>query len=231
MTGQGVTFAVLGEPSGLQYGVTPRTDKRTFLKLPVPYGTRDVNTGVMQFAGPQHEDVWGLYWMAQVSRCCVQLQPPPQPGQPTAFGFPVVIQNMGAMSTLGTLTDVWLQTPEVTPVTGITINGDPLDALGAPRMAVGLTPTIAWTAPAAEVKVYTVIIQHLYRFPDGTMDRAAIIDTAATSLVVPPGVLVAGNAYSVTIRATKRGMDATRPVRMDLPTSSASITGGQWFTP
>lgn len=222
------SFLVLGEPNALQYGITARVDKRTFVKVPVPAGTRNVFTGAMPFAGTPREDIWGLYWNASLSRCCIQLQPPPPPGQPlVTFGYAANIQHLGAMTPLGTPTVVSLLAPEITPVTNITINGDPLDT---PRTGVGLVPTIAWAAPATGADVYTVLIQHLVRNPDGTVSRAAVIDTTSTSLELPPGVLAIGEPYAVTVRAARRGVDVTRPVRTDLPLAQASTTS-QWFTP
>jgi hypothetical protein len=45
----------------------------------------------------------------------------------------------------------------------------------------------------------------------------AFIDTAETSLALPPGILQDGSSYLAVIRAYRRGVRVEAPLRVDLP--------------
>ena len=104
--------------------------------------------------------------------------------------------------------------PLLGPIQSLLLNGG---AATAPRITVGLNPTLAWTAPA--IGVPTSYAVELYRLAaSGTVStatRVATLVTTGTSLQVPPGVLATGSTYMamVTARAVAGEAPATVPLR------------------
>ncbi len=99
--------------------------------------------------------------------------------------------------------------PRLTAPQSPTING--ADFL-QPLSGVGLTPTIAWSAPARGTPdVYEVDLVQLVdaQPPQVTVARMA---TAGTSLTVPSGILIAGQPYFIVMIAENK-----KPIAADNP--------------
>jgi len=101
--------------------------------------------------------------------------------------------------------------PIIGPVVNPRVNG--ANAYGA-LSGIGLAPTISWDAPSTgTADAYRVDVQRYLDYNGVTAhQRIAIFQTAETSLVLPPGVLEAGEHYIFHISATSMpgvDLDAT----------------------
>ena len=114
--------------------------------------------------------------------------------------------------------------PLVGPVQNPKINGKDLFQN---QLAVGTTPTLAWDLPSLGSPTgYVVRILEL-RNNAGTSQllTRATFRTAARSLVVPPGVMVAGNTYVVSISSVRfPGLAfAQYPFQTSFPSATAPL--------
>jgi hypothetical protein len=95
---------------------------------------------------------------------------------------------------------------------------------------VGVTPTVSFDAPAVGTSTgYEVVFTRLANSGGKTTSTAAgRIVTAGTSVVVPPGLMTAGNAYVITIRSNVRGnVDMNRvPSKYAFPGAAAEFLSG-----
>lgn len=103
------------------------------------------------------------------------------------------------------------------------------DALGSALVTdVGLTPTLSWTAPSLGTATRYYVLVHNVSIQNGvtTLRPIAALETSATELVVPPGILVAGQTYAFEITARAMpGVDlAATPNRRSLPDGWTTIT-------
>ncbi|RKH79817.1 hypothetical protein D7Y21_33180 [Corallococcus sp. AB045] len=103
---------------------------------------------------------------------------------------------------------------------------------------VGLTPRLAWTEPSVgtathyRLRVYEVFVNAQGRTSQSAGGPVAQLDTAGTSLRLPPGVLAAGKSYYAIIEARSSGNADFQghPFRSSYPEAHAmSVTGV--FTP
>ncbi len=89
------------------------------------------------------------------------------------------------------------------------------------QTGVGTTPTLAWTAPTTgTVTSYRVRISRVAA--NGTVPESFAIFTANPGVTLPPGILVAGNAYVFVIDALSFGSVGW----FTLPTLSSSVVSG-----
>ena len=92
--------------------------------------------------------------------------------------------------------------PTLTPVNGLTLNG--ADAF-QPLTGVGLTPVLAWNAPAVGTPTrYIVIVTQFFKSTNGLTTLGTVVGqiyTRERQVRIPPGVLSSGNTYSVDIVA------------------------------
>ncbi len=102
-------------------------------------------------------------------------------------------------------TDVPSLAPPITPVSAVTLNGA---AFSSNQLGVGLTPTLAWTAPtgSGSVDAYSITLMQ-FAFASGASGTPAVasifnLPGTATSLQIPSGILQHGTAYMVIISAT-----------------------------
>jgi hypothetical protein len=102
------------------------------------------------------------------------------------------------------------------------------DALVA-QSGVGLTPTLAWTAPALGAPTHHFVT--IYEDVGGTLTARAILVATGNSVRVPPRVLVPGSVYFAAIVAyDEPGFDLAAPLRVTSPrTMMPSYTA--LFTP
>ena len=96
--------------------------------------------------------------------------------------------------------------PLVSPARNPMINGA---SLFADRTGVGLTPTLSWTQPdLGTPKGYIITVWHLTNssgWTSGTDVARLIVPGNLTSVKLPAGILSAGEAYAIQIRAVVDG--------------------------
>ncbi|MGO9829649.1 MAG: hypothetical protein ACLPJH_05870 [Myxococcaceae bacterium] len=122
-----------------------------------------------------------------------------------AFAFPGTTANNQqtvGMQTIFSLSDFCQNAvvPLLTPVQAITLNG--ADA-SKPLTGVGVTPLLAWSPPAIGTPTrYLVLINQFFTSGTQTLSTGvAEIETQDLQVQIPPGLLSAGNTYSVQIVA------------------------------
>ena len=106
--------------------------------------------------------------------------------------------------------------PALGPVKAPQVNGR---SLFQPQSGVGLQPTISWSPPA--VGAATSVLVGITPLNGGTTLQATV--RSGTSFTVPPGLLVAGQTYVVTLTAQQApwdGADAP-PLRSGVPSYTA----------
>ncbi|NTX62080.1 hypothetical protein HUA74_15575 [Myxococcus sp. CA051A] len=117
--------------------------------------------------------------------------------------------------------------PLLTPVRSLSIDGA---VATVDQTMTSLTPTLSWSAPAAGTpSAHEVSIRRL--FVSGTRTVAALgvrIRTAQSHVTLPPGVLVPGASYIMSVRAFRQGdLDLSRhPLRTDFPVANATAFTG-----
>ena len=115
--------------------------------------------------------------------------------------------------------------PALGPVKAPQVNGR---SLFQPQSGVGLQPTISWSPPA--VGAATSVLVGITPLNGGTTLQATV--RSGTSFTVPPGLLVAGQTYVVTLTAQQApwdGADAP-PLRSGVPSYTADCITST-FTP
>ena len=115
--------------------------------------------------------------------------------------------------------------PALGPVKAPQVNGR---SLFQPQSGVGLQPTISWSPPA--VGAATSVLVGITPLNGGTTLQATV--RSGTSFTVPPGLLVAGQTYVVTLTAQQApwdGADAP-PFRSGVPSYTADCITST-FTP
>jgi hypothetical protein len=113
--------------------------------------------------------------------------------------------------------------PVVSPPRNVTVNGN---SIAAGLSGVGLRPTIAWTAPEIGAPSgYVVIINRLVASNGATVsERVGRVFLSGTELVLPPGLLQAGQSYFLGISALYRegnGDLSAAPFQGNLPMGEA----------
>ena len=94
---------------------------------------------------------------------------------------------------------------------------------------VGLTPSLAWSAPATgKASYYQLFVWRLSK--NGSASAVTLVDTlqtSATSLTLPPGLLVSGDAYVFDLWAyTVQGYSVAWPLKFRLPYGAADVMSG-----
>lgn len=191
----------------------------TLLQLAVPDGTGDLALGSLsygQFLPPLWKEArraryWGYSWVTM-------------PGATGMVGFVASVMVRDPQPASGAIV------PRVSPPQNPTVNG--LDAL-QPQTGVGLTPTLAWSAPALGTPTdYTLNFMSLKVV--GTTIAVAPAYTMrvlGTKVTVPPGVLETGSTYVVFLTARIRPASvALAARRAALPDASGGAVLAK-FTP
>lgn len=134
-------------------------------------------------------------------------------------GVAMPVSSAGAGTTIA---------PSVGCVGAVTVGGQPF--MAPPLTGVGVTPTIAWQAPALGTPdVYVALI-----YDASTGNPVFVVLTKGTSFVVPSGILAAGTSYGLSISAdVSPGHDAildVGPPGLQADRSSCSF-GATPFTP
>jgi hypothetical protein len=144
------------------------------------------------------------------------------------YVVPGTAQLQGSISLLAPVSQL-AQGPVVPPLSpprDVTIGGK---AANVPLSSVGQNPVIAWTAPAhGTPDTYKVQIYSLDAA--GTELSVTWIQTAETSVPVPPGVLQGGTQYALVITADSQHKDVTAPSRYSIPGATADALTAT-FTP
>lgn len=115
--------------------------------------------------------------------------------------------------------------PRITPPRSPQINGR---SLFSNQLAVGVSPTLTWQAPAVGTPSY-YFVRVLELRADG--NRSVIVPvarftTGQTTMTLPPGVLQSGKTYVITIAANSSGTPVTQPFRNGLPFAFATLASG-----
>ncbi|MDP1915458.1 MAG: hypothetical protein Q8L14_04370 [Myxococcales bacterium] len=137
---------------------------------------------------------------------------------PTDGGTPTVF-NGGVTMTDAPETFTGSVTPRLTPVRGAQIEGRNFIE---DQSGITTTPTLAWMAPTmGTVSSYRVSINRL----DTSGDVAELwrIYTPNIGVTLPPGILVAGNAYVFELEALSFGQGG---ISFTLPYASSSVISG-----
>jgi hypothetical protein len=107
-----------------------------------------------------------------------------------------VYASVGVSAVLATLVGGPIK-PQMSPPRSLTIGGANAYAT---LTGVGLTPTVAWGAPAlGSPTLYTVTVWQLDAMGQSTWRGA--VATSETSVTLPPGLLVSGAQHYLTVRA------------------------------
>lgn len=113
--------------------------------------------------------------------------------------------------------------PLIGPVVSPKVNG--LDAYGT-LTGVGITPTVSWSAPAiGTASRYYVRVMRVVPGTIPTRTVALVIETSATSVQIPPGIIMSGESYTFDVSARAApGVDlAATPGRLSLPNAYSRI--------
>jgi len=174
-------FRVVGQAGGLAYGTHLLIGKPDFVTLPLdPAVVTTLATGAMPYGTPLSGD-WGIHWIATAD-----LHVPLYVGT-IAAAFVVSARSMGAIADTVPLDGPQLGLPRAP-------QGNGLDAFTR-QDGVGLTPTLSWEAPVpGPADGCTVQLVRLDGVGTPPWTYVAAIDTAETSIELPPGILEAGKA-------------------------------------
>jgi hypothetical protein len=196
-TGNGVAFVVATQPGAGAAGLFGYV---TYL-YELYAGSTDVTLGSAAYANPFNAS-WGTVDYAGES-FAVKYTAGGATSPATKYGQ--VFQTFLPPSGTPTVT------PALSPVTSATIAGKPLTAV---QSGVGLTPTVAWSAPSTGTpNAYHVAVYQLTASGSATsIAEQTVIVTTTTSFVMPPGLLTSGGLYFLNISAVDSPIDAsTKP--------------------
>lgn len=141
-----------------------------------------------------------------------QRRSPTDGGTPTVFNGGLTITDAPEALT-GSVT------PRLTPVRGAQIEGRNFIE---DQSGIGLTPTLAWMAPTTgAASSYRVSINRLNT--SGSVAELWRIYTPNIGVTLPPGILVAGNAYVFELEALSFGQGG---ITFTLPYASSSVVSG-----
>ena len=179
-------------------------------------GTTDLDFGTLRYGNPFPAD-WNRVVDAFVVFTKNYLAPGATVSEPLARGL-----SISTLIDPATRNDTrMVLAPGVTPPRAPLINGR---SLFNNQLAVGMNPTLSWSAPESGVPDhYSLRVLELRL--DGTRSvfvTAGRLSTGDTSMVLPPGILQAGKLYVITIAAIKGGTPVTQPSRNGLPISFAT---------
>jgi hypothetical protein len=147
------------------------------------------------------------------------------PGTSTSAALAVSVSQSVLLSAL---TADWFA-PKLGPVLAPTIDG--LDLFQPTSAAISTTPKIEWQVPRiGKPTTYTISLFELTANGSATdIVRVASLTTTATSLVVPPGILVIGHFYALQLKASTAPNPAA-PFRDRFPGAS-SVIASAMFVP
>jgi hypothetical protein len=142
----------------------------------------------------------------------------------TVSGTPFVVGVTEFLSTDSLGSGTVTLAPNVSPVTGVMVNGQAIDGAAG----VGADPTISWTAPTiGTVTGYSVTLTDVGSAEDFS---GGTVYTEGTSVQLPPGLIStgSGNSYVATITAyVAPNWDITAtPLIAPLPLSECSMVTG-----
>jgi len=94
---------------------------------------------------------------------------------------------------------------------------------------IGLTPQLAWVAPSVgTASYYQLFVWKLVK--NGTNSEAhlaATVQTSATSVTLPPGLLISGDAYVFDLWAyTAHAYNTMQPLKTQLPYGATDVMSG-----
>jgi len=179
-------------------------------------GSGDIDFGTLRYGNP-FPSAWNRTIDTFVSFTKNYLAPGATVSEPLQRGLSVSVLIDPASRDDATVT---LQ-PGVSPPRHPQINGK---TLFANQLGVGATPLLSWTPP--ETGAASRYLMRVFELlPNGTRSRfrsVATISTTATSMTLPPGLLVPGHVYVFTVAAVNTSAPVTQPNRTSLPFSFAT---------
>jgi hypothetical protein len=107
-----------------------------------------------------------------------------------------------------------------------TVNGH---SFASNLSGIGLTPLLAWGAPSVgTASYYQLFVWRLSKSGTGSLvTLEATLQTSATSLTIPPGLLTSGDAYVFDLWAyTVQGYSPVQPLKSRLPYGAADVMSG-----
>ena len=107
-----------------------------------------------------------------------------------------------------------------------TVNGQ---SFASNLKGIGLTPQLAWVAPSVgTASYYQLFVWKLVK--NGTNSEAhlaATVQTSATSVTLPPGLLISGDAYVFDLWAnTAHAYNTMQPLKTQLPYGATDVMSG-----
>jgi hypothetical protein len=206
----GSYFYVVGLPGSATHGNFDVS--ADYLALRRPAGSPDSVATAMTYATPL-PGTWSTSWAAGADLH-------------VRYKLPGTSQGVGFFPTLRFVDKIsHFQAAPVVPVLGParmpTIDGADLFQ---PQTGIRTAPTIAWSPPTlGSPTLYIVEITHLEASGTTTVKKpAATFFTAQTHVDVPSGILVAGEAYVITIEVERDATDEA-PRRTHQPSAVATI--------
>lgn len=176
------------------------------------WGAGDFATGTLSYGVPPDGN-WGVFTGVRYSLAgMVKLPCPDATGcQPDGHAWPALVRTAGMERQFETaLQPTGTVAPLLSPVSAAFVNGA---SLATRQTGFGTTPTLSWTPPTLGAPdLYRVSVYQLWtqRGPTGEWETwwntVASISTPHTSVVVPPGILVAGQPYMFAIQALQTEM-------------------------
>jgi hypothetical protein len=176
------------------------------------WSTGDFSTGTLAYGVPPDGN-WGVFTgLRYAMGVWVRLPCPNSTGcQPDGHALPTLVRSAGMERQFETaLQPTGTVAPLLSPVSGAFVNGA---SLATRQIGFGTTPTLSWTPPTLGAPdLYRVTVYHVGTYPDANgnwqtyWQSVGSISTPHTSVVVPPGLLQAGEAYIFSIQALQTGM-------------------------
>jgi hypothetical protein len=200
------------QPGGLTHGVYCNGMDLAQFYAATGTGTADVNFGSVSYGDP-FDSTWGHYFFT-VMAASFTVTASGATTAATVYGFVRTMEARASSMSLHAL---------LSPPKALKVNNQ---AATANLTGVGTTPTLSWTAPTTgTANTYQVYVYRVYN-NGGTTTRSAVAAfyTDQTSLIIPAGVLTAGNSYMFRVMAISEPSSsfATAPWLSTLPHGDAT---------
>lgn len=211
----GTELGLWASPAGVAFGVPSNAFQLFTYDSGSPTATTDLDLGDLAYGNP-YPNSWNLlaetYFIWNVNYLA--------PGATT----PISLQRSAYTATSALPTAATPLAPLVSSVLNPRINGKDLFQN---QIAVGTSPTLTWDLPSTGVPTGYVLRVMELKNTGGTsqlLTRASLRTTART-LTIPPGVMVPGSTYVITISSVRfPGVNfAQYPFETALPYASAPM--------
>lgn len=211
----GTEFGLWASPTGLGVGIPFNAFQLFTYDSGAPSAATDLDLGDLAYGNP-YPTTWSLvaetYFLWTVNYLA--------PGAAT----PIALSRSAYTATATLPTAVAPLGPLVSPVTNPRINGKDLFQN---QVAVGTSPTLAWDLPTLGSPTgYIVRVMELKNDAGASrLQTRATLRTATRSLTVPPGIMLPGSTYVITVSAVRfPGVNFSQyPFQTAFPYASAPV--------